>query len=409
MNVNFYLKEPKSKDETLIHFSIIINGSRVKRSTGVKVKPNQWSGTKVKPLAPNSENKNLKLENIQHIINEIERDYLRDRKDLTIDLFRNEFDRKINPEHTNTDNRSFSNVIDEFIKLKTPISSENTIKAYNTLKKTILEFEKEKKYNVNMQSFNLVFNDYFQNYLIEKEFLNSTINKYCKNLKAFLNWTYKRGYHNTTDYKQFDLPSYETDKVVLTAEVIEKLRTQNFKNELKNCIRDIFILSCYTGLRYIDISLITKNDYDDKFLNLHIKKTRENLTIPLLPQAKAILDAQFEHFGKMNVPPNQTCNRILKDLFEEIEFTHTVKFTKHSGGNNIILEQPANKFITVHYGRSFFITNSLTLGMNEELIRKITGHKDYKSFKKYVNFSKEMVAENLHSHWNVKKDPEKVE
>ncbi|UMQ43616.1 hypothetical protein MKS83_07910 [Chryseobacterium sp. Y16C] len=53
----------------------------------------------------------------------------------------------------------------------------------------------------------------------------------------------------------------------------------------------------------------------------------------------------------------------------------------------------------MHYGRVFFITNSLINGMNEEFIREIAGHKDYKSFKKYVQFSREMVADSLHSAW----------
>lgn len=53
----------------------------------------------------------------------------------------------------------------------------------------------------------------------------------------------------------------------------------------------------------------------------------------------------------------------------------------------------------MHYGRVFFVTNSLVKGMGEEFVREITGHKDYKSFKKYVQFSKEMVAEKLLVAW----------
>ena len=142
-----------------------------------------------------------------------------------------------------------------------------------------------------------------------------------------------------------------------------------------------------------------EDNVSSDFLKIHIKKTREVLEIPLLDVPKKIIERHLEKYGRLKVPTNQFCNREIKKMFEKIEFDDNVSFTKHSGKKNIVVEKRACDFVTMHYGRTFFVTNSLVNGMNEETIRKITGHKDYKSFKKYVQFSKEMVAESLLTAW----------
>ncbi|MCS3870862.1 hypothetical protein J3D55_003778 [Chryseobacterium ginsenosidimutans] len=140
-------------------------------------------------------------------------------------------------------------------------------------------------------------------------------------------------------------------------------------------------------------------DVTEDFLRLHIKKAKEMLEIPLLDVPKEIIKNHTECYGRLKVPTNQFCNREIKKLFEAIGFDDKIRFVKYSGSSEITVEKNAHDYLTMHYGRVFFITNSLINGMNEEFIRKITGHKDYKSFKKYVQFSREMVADSLHSAW----------
>ena len=60
----------------MLYLAVTIGGKRLKRSTGVKIKPSNWTGVKVKTLATDSESKNLKIDKLVNILKEIEREYL---------------------------------------------------------------------------------------------------------------------------------------------------------------------------------------------------------------------------------------------------------------------------------------------------------------------------------------------
>lgn len=84
---------------------------------------------------------------------------------------------------------------------------------------------------------------------------------------------------------------------------------------------------------------------------------------------KEIINRHFENYGRIKVPTNQFCNREIKKMFAKIGFNSIVQFTKHSGSKNIIIEKNSSDYLTMHYGRVFFVTNSLVKGMGEEFVR----------------------------------------
>ncbi|MCT4124166.1 phage integrase SAM-like domain-containing protein [Elizabethkingia anophelis] len=398
MNIALYLKEPARPTETTVYVSATLHGKRLKRSTGVKVKPSQWTGTKVRPFAQESESKNLKIENVVNLLKEIEREYLLKNMPLSKEILEKEFDGKISPVEI-PQYKNLLGIYDEFVEARKLLRSDNTIKTYNTCKKHLKDFFNESGIEMVFENINMNFYDELLAYFIEKEYLNSTIGKYIAILKTFMFWASERGYHETKEYKRFSVFKSDSEKIKLTPEIIEKLRVTDFGEEYKNIVRDIFILSCYTGLRFIDIQNMREEDINEDYIRAHIQKTKEILEIPLLDIPKQIIKVHIERYGRLKVPTNQFCNREIKTLFKEIGFNDRVKFIQYSGGTAIVVEKDAYDYLTMHYGRIFFITNSILKGMNEEFIRKITGHKDYKSFKKYVQFSKEMVTESLLSAW----------
>ena len=174
MKIKYFLKEPNQSNETMAYILLSIGGKRLKRSTGVKVKSKNWTGERVKNLAPNSANSNLKLENIERLLVEIEREYLLKNQYLTKEILEKEFDERLNPIEEKPIRTSFDEVFDEFINSKRNNTAKDTIKTYNTCRKHLKSFVQEEGIELSFENIDMNFYDDFLNYFYDKEYLNST-------------------------------------------------------------------------------------------------------------------------------------------------------------------------------------------------------------------------------------------
>ena len=74
-------------------------------------------------------------------------------------------------------------------------------------------------------------------------------------LAEHLNWIEK----NPT--KRFKLHFDQVDMVYLNNPELEKIKNQEFKKDVLNINRDVFIFSCYTGLAYADVKALNKKSF----------------------------------------------------------------------------------------------------------------------------------------------------
>lgn len=126
-------------------------------------------------------------------------------------------------------------------------------------------------------------------------------------------------------------------------------------------VRDLFLFSCYTGLRYSDCQNLTWANIkaNPAAIKLKMQKTTKEITIPLTMQAKAIIDKYSKHSIKVpsvTIFPqiaNQVINRNLKDLM------------KLSG---------INKSISFHCARHSFASNLIEAHTNLIYVQKLLGH-----------------------------------
>ena len=90
-------------------------------------------------------------------------------------------------------------------------------------------------------------------------------------------------------------------------------------------MRDIFIFSCYTGLAYIDVKQLTRNNISlgidgEKWIFTSRQKKDTQSNIPLLPMAEEILNKYKNHPQCINeksllpVLSNQKMNSYLKEI-----------------------------------------------------------------------------------------------
>ena len=80
-----------------------------------------------------------------------------------------------------------------------------------------------------------------------------------------------------------------------------------------------------------------------------------------------------------------------------------VKTIHYRGSEQIELVNPKYMFVSSHTARRTFITQSLLRGMKAEIVMGISGHKNFKTFKKYVDITRTDKEDELKKAWNKNK------
>ncbi len=171
---------------------------------------------------------------------------------------------------------------------------------------------------------------------------------------------------------------------------LNNLRNYEAKGYLYN-VRQLFLLSCLTGLRYSDYSRIKsehlKKDHEgNPLIHIRQEKTGEFVDIPLTSEANEITSQLLSK--EIHPITNQKMNLYVKELCRQVGINEPFEVNKYKGKAKTTHTFPKFQLITTHTGRRTFATNLLLKGVPAEVVMQFTGHKDYRSFSKYVNIPK---------------------
>jgi integrase len=137
----------------------------------------------------------------------------------------------------------------------------------------------------------------FRQYLLDN-FNGDTPANYYARFKRVLKAATKEGYYRSNpaeDIKCKSNPSIHITENLEENEYNKLLRTPCFNEDL----REAFILSCYSGLRWIDVKKMEWSDINGEHLSTRIiqSKTGKPLVLTLHPIARAILERRRKRFG----------------------------------------------------------------------------------------------------------------
>ncbi len=226
--------------------------------------------------------------------------------------------------------------------------------------------EKYGKVDLLMDQVNYEFINGYDLYL--KKTLNlhkNTINKYHSRLRTLLLKALAEGIITKQPYANFKLVTEKTDREFLSQEDLSKLVTKDLShNKSLDKVRDLFVFSCYTGLRFQDAQNLTMDNlttYNKKaFLRFAQEKTGRTIDIPLLPAAKKVIEKY----------KNEPERKILNKLLPKISNQKVNSYLKIIGD-----QAELNKTITHHMARHTFATTiCLNNGMPMEDVSKLLGH-----------------------------------
>lgn len=280
-------------------------------------------------------------------------------------------------------------LIKERITTDTKLAA-STIINYNTTLQHFNEFlntQKLRYVSLGEADFELIRK--FDNYLINKKLINSTVktisrntaNKYHTKLKALFGIAVEDGIISKNPYSKFKIKNQESARTFLTKPELDDIEKHDLGNNksLQAC-RDKFLFSVYTGLRFTDAdNLLNENiEFDGKkyWINFRQQKTKEITRIPLLEKAKLIYDKyEFERMVSGYVLPrlsNQKVNAYLKTIADLVGITKplTHHVARHTAATTI------------------FLSNGVPL----EVVSKQLGHSSIKTTQVYAKITNEILS-----------------
>lgn len=412
---NYYLRDGKAKEDTAIYLLFDDGVNRAKFFVQQSIHPKHWN-VKAREARKSLEGYadfNEKLSAIQGKCKALHLE-LTKKEGFTVDALRERFKAyidKLNNREKGEDGNGIKNFdtltafAEDYIKGVSGVKKKNTILQNKQTLKLIKEFETTTRRKLTFERINLDFYNDFIDYLTKTKHLSpNTIGKHIRNVKLFLNEATERGLNTKFDYKskRFKAPRETVETIYLTEEELTTVYEFDFSNHKKlEKVRDLFIIGCYTGLRFSDFSQLKPENIIGEEIRVRAQKTGEPVVIPLHHRVKAII-AKYNEIQqplpkKMS---NQKMNDYLKDMGEMVGINEPIMLTQTKGGLRKQTTRPKYKLISTHTARRSFATNLYLNGFPGISIMKITGHKTEKAFMSYIRVSNEENANLLRKHWN---------
>jgi site-specific recombinase XerD len=262
------------------------------------------------------------------------------------------------------------------------------------------EYAKSQPRKLDFKDIDLDFYYSFVEYLQGLDLATNTIGKKIQTLKIFLNAASDLGYNDYKYYKstRFVAITEESDSIYLTSDEIKQIYQHDFSdNKSLDRIRDLFIVGCWTGLRFSDISQVTPEVIKDGLITIRQAKTGGKVVIPLHHTVEAILK---KYKGVLpRVPTNQEFNRSLKDIGKAADIKDKVHISITKGGVKTTKAYQKYELMTTHTGRRSFATNNYLIGVPSLTIMAITGHKTESAFLRYIKVTPTEHAERIRTIW----------
>lgn len=367
IKILFVLDKTKSNSKGLtpLRCRITYMGKRKPFTIGLFVNPNNWNSKQQLVKPPNEENNiiNTQLSLIKNKINQAF---------LMLQIQEKEFDvEDIYNNYLGESSKKDKSVLQLFQehndKVEKLVGKEYvlpTLWKFKQAKVLLKEFIKShfKKSDYLFNDLDLKFIQDYEFYLkADKKLALATVNKTIQRFRKVVKIAISQNIINTDPFILYKVKRTKKEVVYLTTEELQTLEKHKFSQERLQQVADMFIFCCYTGLAYNEMSelktshIITGFDGND-WIQMKRKKTNHQISIPLLPMSKLIIDKYFES-NKLEVLPkisNQKFNSYLKEIADIVGIS---------------------KNLTHHLARKTFATTVLLYNdVPMEIVSELLGH-----------------------------------
>jgi len=190
----------------------------------------------------------------------------------------------------------------------------------------------------------------------ELKLKQATVYRSIQRVKKIIQFAIAENYLKKDPFHLYKNKKYKTVIVYLTDEELKRLEKHTFSQIRLQQVKDLFIFCCYTGLAYTEMTTLTTNNIEigfdgNEWIQMIRKKTNREISIPVLPKAKEILEKYEHELPKIS---NQKFNSYLKEI-------------------SILLN--IDKKLTHHIARKTFATTVLLFNdVPMEIVSELLGH-----------------------------------
>lgn len=264
--------------------------------------------------------------------------------------------------------------------------------------------------------------DHFVSFMEKNGYMVTSINKYIICFKAMIQNAMDQELHNNLiALRAFSKKKIqETDKakeIYLTKTELQALYEMPLEG-LKDKVRDVFLVGCYTCQRFSDYARLEKENFTKtakgtKVVRIVQEKTGNDVVIPILNDNLLHIAEKYGYdIPKVNdVILNRYIKQILKELSSTVpslarkertlltmkerekEKQGLVSFERDNKENVI---KPRYELVSSHTARRSGITNLYLSGnFDTYQMMSISGHRDEKTFYEYIKLSSDEVADSI--------------
>lgn len=367
-------KQLNKNGRASIQIECYLNGLRKYFDTKIKVTPSQWhEKTKTIKDTPNAIQQNSIIKEMIRELESYEIGLINAGKVCTLDMLENAFAYQNN----NTFNKWF----------KLQIEKETTKKSTKRVLYTVLNQLNSFNSNLSFSDIDFKFLKSFERFLIDKGLKPNTISIYLKVIKKFVRLAINNDFINSSNnpFRAFKISMKKTDKTFLLPSEIDIIENLNLENNKRlKYARDLFLFSCYTGLRFSDVVTLEPTNIQmidgKKWLIKNQQKTDEKIKIPiyLLFDGKPLKIIQnYFSLGSKTLFKSITNNSINAKL------------------KRIFALAGIDKHVTFHAARHTTATYLLSKGVSIFLVQKILGHSNIDTTQIYTHLIDETIINSL--------------
>ncbi len=270
---------------------------------------------------------------------------------------------------------------------------------YNETKARIQDFLIEKKNikDINVKYINYKFLEELDVFLSQvkvkhsdKTLSRNTVNKHLSRLRTILIHCMNNGFITSNPFSGYELKNTKSTIEYLEESEVKQLIEHNLGgNKSLQRVRDLFVFSCFTGLRYSDTQALTMDkviiDKNGKYwIKTDTIKTSQFIGIPILKEAVKILD-KYKNSPERKVKnlalpqiSNQKGNAYLKTIADLVGIDKRLHHhvSRHSCGTYLVSKGYSLEMVAEWLGHESTRTTKIYAKITGKVLDKIRDELD---------------------------------